>query len=352
MSSPRVTSAFAFAVVLAAFLLASRAEWLAFIRLPFAPNDVKLLQFFSANHQFSNPKFIEQWNISYDNSGTHVRVVTGDRPSRNDVELCLTRKTCILLWPNFVSDGLRQSFSNIGPKNFTNETYSFSDYSRDYSTNSPGVVVRDFLQLGLHDAMDRMQRGEKLYLGFDRKLVDHNTVLKEVASFIAHKLNAFGPLFNYVGDSYMSQSFLYYGNKHPSGIHNEPLSAFSLQLANSKLWRFVHPDNTAKMRSIKGDNPGVFYSEHVFIDTEHGIPFFDVLVEPGSLMFFPAHWWHQVHAIDKEKFGFTIAMRNVNLGELVSFKSMFYTKSILLHKLTAFIDMAWSRRDPKCPEAG
>lgn len=61
------------------------------------------------------------------------------------------------------------------------------------------------------------------------------------------------------------------------------------------------------MRSITEDGISMM-SQYDFIHNDTRIPHIDVYTEPGDLMYFPPHWWHEVHNID-EGFGLAFGFR-------------------------------------------
>ena len=62
----------------------------------------------------------------------------------------------------------------------------------------------------LHDAMERMEAGEDLYMGFSTDFAEKNKQLRDDIEAELSKLNAFGPMFK-DSKEYYSHAFLYYG---------------------------------------------------------------------------------------------------------------------------------------------
>ncbi|KAH8052076.1 hypothetical protein JL721_10955 [Aureococcus anophagefferens] len=205
-----------------------RAGWAQVVRIPFTtPSTATMLHFFDRQVNIDNDAFIERWRGA-------------ERPV-NAPGLLIT---------GFVPPEIVENLTRIEPRMFKDSNYSFM---RIGGAEVKGDrVFRSFATHGMREGMRRMIAGENIQLGFDVKMADENPWLKNIGLELLAKVNAF--------DS---------------------------SLANSKLWRFVNLRHTPRVRPFRGDNPGVFYSDLCFL--ENGtIPFLEVLVEPGDMIFFPS----------------------------------------------------------------
>lgn len=95
-------------------------------------------------------------------------------------------------------------------------------------------------------------------------------------------------------DRSLHHAFLYKGKKYHTGLHQAPISDWFFQISNSKTWRFVHPKYTPYIKPVTWDGVSML-SAFDYLPDDCGIPYVDVTTDEGDMMFFPAHWWHEVH---------------------------------------------------------
>lgn len=50
-------------------------------------------------------------------------------------------------------------------------------------------------------------------------------------------------------------------------------------------------------------------SGYSYLPNDTPIPYVDVETKAGSLMYFPPHWWHEVHNIHDDQFGLACGFR-------------------------------------------
>ncbi|KAH8096572.1 hypothetical protein JL720_3951 [Aureococcus anophagefferens] len=203
-----------------------RAGWAQVVRIPFTtPSTATMLHFFDRQVNIDNDAFIERWRGAERPVNAPGLLITVDADHALPADA-----TCFALTASCsgraVPPEIVENLTRIEPRMFKDSNYSFMRIG--------GAEVK----------------GDRL--GFDVKMADENPWLKNIGLELLAKVNAF--------DS---------------------------SLANSKLWRFVNPRHTPRVRPFRGDNPGVFYSDLCFL--ENGtIPFLEVLVEPGDMIFFPS----------------------------------------------------------------
>lgn len=255
---------------------------------------------------------------------------------------CFAKRDCVVLWRDFVPGDVVANLTRIRPEMFANSNYSFMNVGG--ATRSGDRVFRSFTTLEMREGMRQMARGANIQLGFDVKMAEENPWLKNIGLDLLAKVNDFDS-----SALYLAQSFLYFGNRQQANLHNDPLSGFSIQLANSKIWRFVDPTYTPRVKPFRGDNPGVFYSETGFIENQT-IPFLEVVVRPGDMIFFPEHWWHEVHPIEADSFGMTVAYRELGFFKLLGPSALSTSLPIFIHKLAALTDMVYNKRAENAPE--
>jgi hypothetical protein len=166
-------------------------------------------------------------------------------------------------------------------KTLNNDKYTFLTNFSNYQT----------VTLPLNEAFDVM---ENLYLGFSYNILQNNpnTLLKDFNQY----MSSLGPdLQNLVPvNKSLHHAFLYKGRNYHTGAHQAPASDWFFQLSNSKTWRFVHPNYTPYMKPITFDGVSMM-SGFDFLSYDAGIPYVDVDTNAGDILFFPAHWWHEVH---------------------------------------------------------
>jgi len=292
---------------------------------------------------WKNEQFISYWKSTHADAENHLRIVNDYTVNTADIHEAVHNANCILLWKQFVPEEVVKQFSNIGKDTFENKEYSF--FFDGPATVEKDKFKRPFVKFYVHDAMDKMRSGSKLYLGFSTDFALHNRAIKDTLSTVLEKVNDHGNF--YSARNAFTHSFLYWGNQFQAIQHQAVVPDFSIQLANSKLWRFVHPKYTPKMQAVRGDVPGVLLSKRVLVGGT-GIPFTEVLVEPGDLLYFPEHWWHEVHNVEKEAYGLMIGFRDKSKKHFR--RNMFSSIPMFFHKLTAFIDMTVNTMDASAPE--
>jgi uncharacterized protein YggT (Ycf19 family) len=166
-------------------------------------------------------------------------------------------------------------------RTLNNDNYTFLHNFSNYQS----------LTLPLHEAFDIM---DDLYLGFSYNVLQNNpnTLWKDFNSF----MQTLGPdLQNMVPvNRSLHHVFVYKGRKYHTGAHQAPASDWFFQVSNSKTWRFIHPHYTPYMKPITFDGISLM-SAYDFISPDAGIPYIDVTTDAGDMLFFPAHWWHEVH---------------------------------------------------------
>lgn len=273
-----------------------------------------------------------------------VRVVTDETVTAEDIHDCFVERNSILLWKNFIPADVMKQFENVGPEMFEDKTYFFAQ-SETVPIKRNGKLFRPLIPVNVRDAMRQMKKGERLYLGFNTALADDNPGIKSTLEGVLDKINAQGQFFNKF--ACLTHSFLYYGNQFQAALHQAVVQDFSIQLANSKTWRFIRPEFTPQMRAFRADVPGVLYSSHGLIEGT-GIPYSEVTAHPGDLMVFPEHWWHEVHNIEPDSYGLMIGFRDMSPNHL--FGGIFKKPSLFFHKTLSLLDIFLHPIDKDAPE--
>jgi len=200
----------------------------------------------------------------------------------------------VVVWKGFVRGMDQWRDEDYVKKTLNDDTYVFLTNHSNYAAE----------QTNLKEAMDRM---EHLYLGFSYSLLDNNknTLLKDFLNM----LNSWGKDVLDLIPVYKSlhHAFLYKGKAYHTGLHQAPISDWFFQISNSKTWRFIQPKYTPYIKPITLDGVSL-NSAYDYLPDDCGIPYVDVNTDAGDMMFFPAHWWHEVHN-NHDDFGLAFGFR-------------------------------------------
>ena len=100
---------------------------------------------------------------------------------------------------------------------------------------------------------------------------------------------------------------------HVTGIHNEMNSTINIQLKGSKLWKLIDPKYSDFLLPFTSKKEKNQYLSMRFgwdkLPSKLNVPYYEVLIEEGDLLFVPSWWWHQPISIERSKH---IAIRSVH----------------------------------------
>jgi len=198
-------------------------------------------------------------------------------------ESAFKKQDTVVVWKNF----------SIG----TMDQWSDEEYIKEHlDLDKSYTFLRNFsnylfVDLSVEEAFPHL---EDLYLGFSYKLLTDNedTLFKDLRNAINSKNKRFSSMIP--TDFSVYHTFLYKGKKYSTGLHQAPVSDFFFQLANAKTWRFIHPRYTPYLKAVPGAQDISMTSAYDYLPDDSPIPYVDVTSGAGDLMYFPAHWWHQV----------------------------------------------------------
>lgn len=110
---------------------------------------------------------------------------------------------------------------------------------------------------------------------------------------------------------YRTHSFLYYGDKGRTRLHSAPPSDYFLQVAGKKRWRLIHKRYIPYVGLYRQNNIGVMRTPEYWAADYPGekIPYVDVVLEPGDMLFFSYWQVHEVWNISPDKLGLAIGIR-------------------------------------------
>jgi len=340
-------------LVLLLYVLWRDWGWFIHLYLPFDPDRTIKLHEYQARNQTTwknKPIFLDSRKSLPGTGGSEnftviVDWTTPDAVKKREVESCLERKDRIVLWRNFLSADFMAKWGRPSKDCLKDNAYTFFVNTQGNAQELAERNRRPLKTFQLHDAMDRMEQDEDLYMGFSTDFAENNAELRLDIEAELTKLNTYGPMFKDPTE-YYSHAFLYYGARFQTPQHAALAPDFSLQIANSKLWRFVHPDHTPKMDAIRGDVPGVLLSRHILVEGT-GLPYQDVVVGPGDLLIFPEHWWHEVHNLE-DGWGMMIGLRH--LADKCIPHGLFSSKWSFYHKWSSTFDVVLNKMADDMPE--
>lgn len=212
----------------------------------------------------------------------------------NTLRHAAKNRDTIVIWKNFTR-GMLDAYMDkeYVRQHFNNDSYFFATNFSNYK----------FQEVGLQDALNEM---DKLYLGFSYTLLERNPRIWQDVNTM---LSSYGRDLQEIIPVNFSKhhAFLYEGKKYRTGLHQAPISDWFMQLSNTKRWRFMQPKYTPYARIVTHDGISL-NSAWDFFPEDTRVPIVDVLTEPGDLMYFPAHWWHEVHN-EGDEFGFAFGFR-------------------------------------------
>ena len=128
------------------------------------------------------------------------------------------------------------------------------------------------------------------------------------------------------------------GISHPKwrltvDFHNGPGPSVSIQVKGTKIWRIISSKYNHLMRPV---NFGLFSLSNVYNNTYwHKIPRWEIILEPGDVLFFPAWYWHEVH-VKRGEFAASVAVRTFDIKHNFKY-SITYTINLLFHSFTDII---------------
>jgi len=268
-------------------------ETIFWLSMPLYPFDDSLFRYFHVDPKHITPNEATP-KVYY--------MQPGDDPVQVLVDAAKTLDR-IVVWENFVQDS-GGFLDNYQDEQFVRDTFNTSDiydFMAEYSNT-------EYASMPLGDAWDRMQQKKDLYLGFSYVLMRNNPAYQQaVFDAISHHGEEFKKVTN-LGPA-IQHGFLYKGARFSTGMHQAPVGDWFIQIANSKVWRFVHPSYTPYIRPMAGSLRIGMISGYSYLPNDTPIPYVDVETKAGSLMYFPPHWWHEVHNIHDDQFGLACGFR-------------------------------------------
>lgn len=311
----------------------------------------------SANPNWQNQRFLQEQPLDLDRlknpeSTDSLLVVRPGDLERTDVcrevDTALQKKDRILLFKAFFADEEELlAWGREPARHFKNEAYLF-DTPADPTSTESGYAMQS---MDLHPAIEQMAAGSRKYLGFSVTLAEHNPIFRTHLERILAKIAERIPLDHEIRRCF-THSFLYHGNQYQALLHQATSPDFSFQIANSKYWRFVMHRWSPMMQAIPATGiPGVWLSKHQLIHTTE-IPFEEVLAEPGDILFFPEHLWHEVHNVEDGP-GLMCGLRTQYSTRQIlkeALKRKHISRALAWHKYASLMSMTLTKPNLDRPE--
>eukprot|EP00493_Phyllostaurus_siculus_P015691 UN15933 len=92
-------------------------------------------------------------------------------------------------------------------------------------------------------------------------------------------------------------------------MHQAPVGDWFIQIANSRVLAICAPILYSIHQAHGWFPPNRNDSGYSYLPNDTPIPYVDVETKAGSLMYFPPHWWHEVHNIHDDQFGLACGFR-------------------------------------------
>lgn len=237
------------------------------------------------------------------NYWVHNDSTAAERFFKDSTDWRLVDKECLVLrgiWANNSENMLRYL-------NSTDNLRKYLDMDRNYSTLVAPVDEHWYYDdLPFEKILDDMENhsDEKLtsiYFSYEFAAQESQPFIWKWYNDLYTKL---GFDFNDVNQGSMVRgkrlftlhSFLYYGTKQRTRLHAAPPADYFTQVANKKKWRLIHKRYFPYMNLYRHGSLGIMRTPEYYITdyAEDRIPYVDILVEPGDMMYF-SEW--QVHEV-------------------------------------------------------
>lgn len=171
-----------------------------------------------------------------------------------------------------------------------------------------------YVPMGFQDGLRKVRDTDgDLYLSFADSFMDKNPIVGSAIDALFNETDAIDDI-QILSQKYVKQVFISHGTSSRTAIHTAPVRDWLVQVSGTKRWHFVLPQYSPYLKPELSTYPA-FRGARSFVFDGGAIPFTKVFTEPGDLLFFPAHWWHEVHNV-QEGLGFAVGLRPVRMQAL------------------------------------
>jgi len=220
------------------------------------------------------------------------------------------------VWANHTDNKLRRYQDIEYWKETCDLDAEFGAYYFPYR-NVPSGITKPLGEI--LDSLDDHLEGKPLIgLSFSFEIITRNEAVYEAYRDLWQNLDSglaerMAEVDKKAGKTALFHSFLYWGNALITPLHAALVPDYFLQVANSKRWGFVHKRYFPYLGLERQYKPGKAGTSHYFVEdyANGGVPFTEVILNPGDLMYFSSWHVHQVKNIHPDRLGFAIGARPV-----------------------------------------
>lgn len=229
------------------------------------------------------------------------------------------------------------------------QTWSYDFFKNNYGdkelslNDNVGLVDRknpqQYETMTFADYIDELKQGSNKYLKFSRVMDDDSTLKGD---FDLNWLRKFQP-----ASSFGEQFLMFMGGKETlTPVHSGFAHTVFIQITGKKRWILWAPneriffDPRAERRAYNYSNVDPHRTDEPEFPLFKYAKRFEITLEPGDILWFPSHLWHQV---ENEIGGISVAYKFVNLP--LSFKSSRILTSLffLATKPNLFVDIFYHK---------
>lgn len=148
--------------------------------------------------------------------------------------------------------------------------------------------------LSMGEALDRMQRGDGLYMKFNRDFTNNEALVNEAVDAATDTLRQMGgdKVIHALRDN-IKVTFLTYGEKMRTPIHNAMSANWFYQIVGTKDWKLWEPHQSIYLQAVNFPNAIASFSK---FDSKfpNGPKYITFRTNPGDFLYFPSFWLHEV----------------------------------------------------------
>lgn len=148
--------------------------------------------------------------------------------------------------------------------------------------------------ISIGEAVDRMVAGDGLYMKFNRDFTNNEPIVNSAVDAATETLREMGgaPVVHALRDA-IKVTFLTYGEKMRTPIHNAMSANWFFQIVGTKDWKLWEPHQSIYLQAINFPNAIASGSRY---DSKfpNGPKYLSFRTNPGDFLYFPSFWLHEV----------------------------------------------------------